>query len=102
MLSRKRRSKTFGDTLNVDNKSYDSPETVSVGFRDYYENILKAPPTFASADDELFYNDVEAQTHEYPYEDSPAYPILEKTITVTEDISVIKDLKRSTHAKGFL
>ena len=95
LRSRKRRSKTFCDTLNVDNKSYDFPETVSVGFRDYFENILNAPPTFSSADDELFYNDVEAKTHEYAYEDSPSYPILEKTITVTEVISVIKDLKRN-------
>ena len=58
LRSRQKRPKSFCDTLNADNKSYDSTETVSVGFRDYYGSILSAPPTFTSADDELFYNDI--------------------------------------------
>ena len=95
LRSRQKRPKTFCDTLNVDNKSYGSPETVSVGIRDYYESILNAPPTFTSVDDEIFYSDTETQTHEYAYEDSPSYPILEQPITVTEVISVIKGLNRN-------
>ena len=93
--SRQTKTKTFCDTLNVGNACYDSPEDVSVGFRNYYVSILNATQTFTSTEDELFYHTIENQTRDYCFEASQTRPVLEQPITVTEVLSVIKSLKRN-------
>ena len=96
LRSRNRKTKTFCDTLNVDDTCYESPEDVSSGFCKFYENILNAPPSFTSDEDELFYHDIESQTRALNNANASSCPVLEQPITVSEVHSAIKkNLKRN-------